>query len=556
LKYFGVCFGGERMKPVNQSKALFRGAFILTIAALITKILSAFYRIPFQNIVGDVGFYIYQQVYPFYGIAIVLSTTGFPVVISKLYAEQKEKGSTEKNQFLLLISFIFLQLFGFLCFSILYFGAEKIAQWMNDPNLSILLRVVSIVFLTFPIVSVLRGYYQGIGDMVPTALSQVGEQTTRVITIIFLAYLFTKKGYPLYLVGGGAMFGSITGSIVSAIILFTFLWIRKEWKLAALQQGMFTSYLVEARTIFKAMSFQGLTICISGMLMIFIQMADSLNLYSLLVSGGFDKDMAKSIKGIFDRGQPLIQLGTVAATSMSLSLVPLISSGRLKEKPEFLQHKIQLAIKISVVIAVGASAGLWAIIRPTNIMLFENDLGSSVLGILSFVIFFSSIISTIIAIMQGLGQLIFPAVIIAVSFPIKYSLNVLFIPLFGIIGAAASTLITLSIVCILLLSRFKRKVEVPIFPLRFLVTLLTATLTMILFLKGYLFVTDFIIGAKGVHRMAAAFQALSSASMGGFLFLFIIIRGRVFLDKELALFPLGSKLLLLSSRKDRGKKNE
>src|SRR3954462_12755550 len=75
-------FGKEIvMKSVHQSKALFRGTFILTIAALITKILSAFYRIPFQNIVGDVGFYIYQQIYPFYGIAIVLGTTGFPVVI-------------------------------------------------------------------------------------------------------------------------------------------------------------------------------------------------------------------------------------------------------------------------------------------------------------------------------------------------------------------------------------------------------------------------------------------------------------------------------------------
>ncbi|MFL6517300.1 MAG: hypothetical protein ACJ8GL_04410, partial [Bacillus sp. (in: firmicutes)] len=50
------------MKSVNQSKALFRGAFILMLAALLTKILSAFYRIPFQNIVGDIGFYIYQQV--------------------------------------------------------------------------------------------------------------------------------------------------------------------------------------------------------------------------------------------------------------------------------------------------------------------------------------------------------------------------------------------------------------------------------------------------------------------------------------------------------------
>jgi O-antigen/teichoic acid export membrane protein len=543
------------MKHEYQSKTLFRGVFILTIAALLTKVLSAFYRIPFQNIVGDVGFYIYQQVYPFYGIAIVLSTTGFPVVISKLYAEQKEKGDQEKNRFLLFISFVYLQLFGFLFFSILYFGAEKIAQWMNDPNLSILLRVVSIVFLTFPIVSLLRGYYQGNGDMVPTALSQVGEQTIRVLTIILLSYLFTKKGYSLYLVGGGAMFGSITGSILAALILFSFLWIRKEWKLVTPYQGRYSSYSVEAARIFKALAFQGLTICISGMLMIFIQMADSLNLYSLLVSSGFEKDMAKSIKGIFDRGQPLIQLGTVAATSMSLSLVPLISSSRIKEKPEFLQDKIQLAIKISAVIALGASVGLWAIIRPTNTMLFENELGSSVLGVLSFVILYSSIISTIVAIMQGLGHLLFPAVAIAFSFPIKYFLNILLIPFFGTMGAAVSTIITLSIVCILLWVRFKKITAVPTFSFRFLATLMIASLALILFLKGYLYITDFIIGSQGAGRLGAAFQALSSAFLGGFLFLLIIIRGEIFLDKELALFPLGSKLLLLSSRKDRGKKN-
>src|SRR3954453_12858040 len=135
------------MKVINQEKNLFKGTLILTFAALLIKILSAFYRIPFQNIVGDIGFYIYQQVYPFYGIAIVLSTTGFPVVISKLYAEQKQKGDDEKSRLLLFVSFIYLQLFGFICFVILYFGAESIAVWMNDPHLSILLRVVSIVFL-------------------------------------------------------------------------------------------------------------------------------------------------------------------------------------------------------------------------------------------------------------------------------------------------------------------------------------------------------------------------------------------------------------------------
>jgi O-antigen/teichoic acid export membrane protein len=534
-------------QPVNQSKALFRGAFILTIAALITKVLSAFYRIPYQNIVGDVGFYIYQQVYPFYGLAIVLSTTGFPVVISKLYAEQKAKGNEEKNRFLLFTSYLYLQLFGVLCFLILYFGAGQIALWMKDEHLSILLKVVSFVFLTFPFVSLLRGYYQGNGDMVPTALSQVGEQTTRVLTIIFLALLFTKKGYSLYLVGGGAMFGSITGSVLSAIILFIFLWIRKEWKQLIPAKDMFREHLQEVKAVFKAMTYQGLTICISGMLLIFIQMADSLNLFSLLVSSGVKADMAKSLKGIFDRGQPLIQLGTVAATSMSLSLVPLISSSRLKEKPEFLLDKIKVTIKITLVIAIGAAAGLCTIIRPTNTMLFENSFGSPVLGALSFVILFSSIISTMIAIMQGLGVLTYPAITICAALPIKYFLNILLVPMFGTMGAAAATLITLAIVSVVLAVKIRLMLKVPLFSVRFLSILIGGTLAMVLFLKGYLYITHF-------HgRLGAAFQALSSAILGGLLFLFIIIRGRIFLAEELTLFPLGSKLLIFA-KKDRGKR--
>jgi O-antigen/teichoic acid export membrane protein len=539
------------MKPVNQSKALFRGAFILAVAALITKILSAVYRIPFQNIVGDVGFYIYQQVYPFYGLAIVLATTGFPVVISKLYAEQREKRDPEKTRRLLFVSFIILQLFGLLCFLILYFGAGYIASWMNDEKLAILLRVVSIVFLLFPIVSILRGYYQGKGDMLPTALSQVGEQLIRAFTILFFAYSLTRLGYSLYLIGGGAMFGSITGIMVSAIILFTFLYIRKEWRIIAPRKGMLNGYQHEVSVIFKTLTFQGLTICISGMLMIFIQMADAMNLYSLLTENGYEKDMAKAVKGVFDRGQPLIQLGTIVAASMSLSLVPLITSARIKKDTSFLQDKIQLAIRISLVIGVGASVGLWAIIEPANIMLFEDNSGSSVLGILSFVILLSSIITTMVAIMQGLGSLLFPAAVVLATFPLKYILNALLVPIFGTMGAAFATLITLALVCLLLYVKFKRMQSSTVLTVHFLRTLLTAALLMVLLLKGCLALTNMITIPAGTERLMAAFQALGCAFSGGFLFLFIIIRGGVFLEKELSLFPFGSKLSLLLPKKNR-----
>ncbi|WML41893.1 oligosaccharide flippase family protein [Neobacillus sp. OS1-2] len=539
------------MNTMNQSKSLFKGAFILTIAAILTKILSAFYRIPFQNIVGDIGFYIYQQVYPFYGMAIVLATTGFPVVISKLYAEQRETGNDSKSRLLLLVAFVFLQVVGIICFLVLYIGAKGIANWMNDPQLAILLRVVSIVFLTFPLVSILRGYYQGIGNMVPTALSQVGEQSVRVLTILFLSYLFMQKGYSLYLVGGGAMFGSITGSIVAAVILFMFLLVRKEWKEVKPEQRMSQNSWTEVKGIVKALIFQGLMICLSGMLMIFIQLADSLTLYPLLVAGGMEADLAKSMKGIFDRGQPLIQLGTVAATSMALTLVPLISRARLAEKSDELHDKVQLALKVSTVIGLGASAGLWAIIEQTNTMLFENQWGSSVLGVLGFVILFTSIISTVIAIMQGLGSLLFPAFAVVVSFPLKYSLNSIFIPLYGTMGAAISSLLSLGLVSCLLFLKFRKMTIRPLFDWHFIRIVLMAAVLLVLFLKGYIVVTDYVVNLFVLHRLGAAMQALSAVGLGGLLFLLVIIRGNVFREEELALFPFGSKLIHLIARKDR-----
>ncbi len=58
--------------PKSQLKRTMEGAFILTIASFI-KILSAVYRVPFQNLVGDRGFYVYQQVYPIYGLAMTLA---------------------------------------------------------------------------------------------------------------------------------------------------------------------------------------------------------------------------------------------------------------------------------------------------------------------------------------------------------------------------------------------------------------------------------------------------------------------------------------------------
>ena len=146
---------------------------IFSLAGILSKILSAVYRVPFQNIVGDVGFYIFQQVYPMIGISVMLATSGFPVIISKLL---NDYGTQTGQKFSACLCF-FCRLVGLGFFLLLFAGAVAIAGFMGDPALAGVIRAVSFSYLLLPLVSLLRGYFQGSERMLPTALSQIGEQT-------------------------------------------------------------------------------------------------------------------------------------------------------------------------------------------------------------------------------------------------------------------------------------------------------------------------------------------------------------------------------------------
>lgn len=68
---------------------------------------------------------------------------------------------------------------------------------------------------------------------------------------------------------------------------------------------------------------------------------------------------AKEWKGVYDRGQPLLQLGTVVANSFALALVPVIS-GFVQSKSQLeLLNKIKLALRVSATIGALLRSGWW-----------------------------------------------------------------------------------------------------------------------------------------------------------------------------------------------------
>lgn len=513
---------------LKKYNAFVSGAIILTIATFITKVLSAFYRIPYQNIAGDIGFYIYQQIYPIYGFCLILATYGFPIIVSRMVAQRVEKGKKEEAEAVISISFWFLLVVGTLGFITLFFGARSIAEMMGDHELYKLIRVISVSFLLMPFLSVTRGYFQGFGNMMPTAVSQVMEQIVRVSIIVLLSLFLVAEGFDLYTVGAGAMLGSVVGSLIGILVLLFYL--RNDFQTIFLRGW---SAISNKRTIIRTLFWQGIAICISNLVLIFIQMADAVSLYSLLIQGGEHPEFAKTLKGVYDRSIPLMQLGTVITTSFSLSLIPVITAAKERGDYQFIREKVQLAMKITFAIGLAASLGLASIISPTNIMLFKNNDGSDILAILAISILFSSISITTASILQGLGESAKPAFFVILGGLVKLLLNYMLMPQFGIKGAAFATVIALLCIAICNSAWLIHVLHEPLIEKRAMLGVVIGGVGMVAVLTGLLHICgEFGMKINEEHRGRATLEALMGVMIGGALYIFLIMKLHVFTKLE------------------------
>ncbi|WJE15891.1 polysaccharide biosynthesis protein [Halobacillus sp. ACCC02827] len=421
----------------TRSNSFLKGAFILTLAGLISKVISAGYRIPLQNLTGDIGFYIYQQVYPILGVALLLGLYGFPAAISVLVAEKGERP--------LSIPSFYLPVFGYmsglclLIFSAGYLMASDLASVMGDTRLVSALRASFAVFLLVPFAAIFRGVFQGRGNMGPTAISQITEQLLRV-GLILAAAISVMRGGEVYRIGLGAAAGSMLGAFGAAVLLYV--WFRKTpsfwtWERSSVDPKMGRRILLN-----------GIFICLNYMLLISLQLIDAFTMIPGLMDNGFSVREAREAKGVFDRGQPLVQLGTVLASSLALAVLPSINRKRWEKEKSAVERDAFRAVKFTLIIAAGAAVGLMYLFRDINISFFRDEAGTGPLRVFMFVIIFSSLIITLSSILQGLGYMRQTAGILVIGVVVKTLGNLVWIPAFGVYGTAVSSIIAVAFVLV------------------------------------------------------------------------------------------------------------
>ncbi len=209
-----------------KKSSLIYGASVLTIGAFLSKVIGSVYRLFLTYIIGGEGIGLYQMVFPVYSFLIVLCTGGIPLAISKIIAECNANQNYEQKKRVISLSLSILIILSIIFALILTLGAKKIAILQGNVLISDSYLVIAPALVFVSIVSVLRGYFQGECDFVPTAVSQIIEQVIKVLSGIVLAMALVK--YSIADAVTGAVLAVTISEFVCAVVMC--IWYAKHKK--------------------------------------------------------------------------------------------------------------------------------------------------------------------------------------------------------------------------------------------------------------------------------------------------------------------------------------
>lgn len=538
------------MAQEKASVQFVKGAAILGAAGLVSKLLGAVYRIPYQNIAGDIGLYVYMQVYPLYTTLLILATAGFPIAISKIVSERIAVGDAAGARKAFRVASITLVILGLFFFALLYGGAGLIARFMGDEHLTQPLRAVAWSLPLVPMVAILRGYFQGHQNMMPTGVSQVMEQLVRVIFILIAAFWAMNAYQDAYLAGTGAVFAAFPGAVTAVLVL---LWYWKKDKqtgpLSVAGEDQSSRSGWSNRQVIRSLLYYALPICLGALVLPLVPLVDSLTVVNMLQWSGMHEDGAKLLKGAFDRSQPLIQFGTFFATSLSLALVPAISEAVAQRQQRVIAGRSEVAIRLTFLLGLPASFGLALLAEPINVMLYGDDKGTQALAIQSFTILFATLSIASAGILQGLGRVMRPARNLFIGVMVKLVLNLALVPLWGISGAAAATVLAYFVAMGLNVLAVRKytgaRIGLKRIAWRPFLSVVAMAVVVLVVEWGMLFLLE---GVVGSNRILHTIVGLVAVAAGGAVYLVALLKTGGLTQADIRFLPKGERIASLLVR--------
>lgn len=440
-----------------KKQSLIKGSLVLGLAGMVAKVLGFFFRWPLIMLIGDEGIGYYQLSYPLYMFFVAMAS-GVPVAVSKMISEKNAMSDVEGSYEVVKESAYLMMTLGIGTSLILFFFAKPIINFLKwDMKSYYALIGISFAPMMVSFVSIFRGFFQGLQNMTPSGTSQIVEQIGRVIIGVGLAYILLPKGIEYS--AGGAAFGAAGGAFIACIYLwFKYLRVRNEMGIKKVKTN--TEVLNQILKIAIPISL-GATV---GTIM---NLIDSILVPQKLMESGVVN--ATALYGqLTGKAAVLVNIPLTLSMAICTSLIPIISEHYILNRKEEMQSKINIAMKLSAVIALPCTLGMFCLAGPImKLVFFDKYEGIEILRYLSISIPFIIVTQTTTSILQATNHYIRPVINLVIGCVVKIILTAVLVPIpsinvFGAVIASISAYVVVTILNLISL-KIKTKCKVSIY---------------------------------------------------------------------------------------------
>lgn len=453
-----------------MSSKLLRGTFILTLGTIISKVLGLFYVIPFYHIVGSEGQALYAFSYIPYTIFISIATAGVPLAVSKFISKYNALEEYAVGRKLFKSGLIIMMCTGILSFLALYFLAPYIAGMStntdveaNVKDVTTVIRAVSFALIVVPIMSLIRGFFQGHQSMGPSAVSQVIEQIVRITFVLAGAYVVLNfmKGTITEAVSA-ATFAAFIGAIGGLMSLLWY-WYKRKSHLNELLLHDKGSMDISLKEMYKEIIIYAAPFVFVGIANPLFQFIDQITFIKTMNSIGYNDEGAKEAFAVITmQTHKLVIIPVSLATAFSLTLVPSITKAFVDNDRASLNHQLNQAFQVVLFLTLPAVVGLSMLAEPLFTLFYEHsELGTEVLRTYAPVAVLFAYFLVTAAILQGINEQRFTVLSLLVGLLLKLSLNIPLIKLMETEGAIVATAIGYMAAIIINLVVINRFAEYP-----------------------------------------------------------------------------------------------
>ena len=426
-----------------KKQSLIKGSLILGIAGILTRFLGIFFRWPLFMLIGDEGVGYYQMAYPLYMFFIAMAS-GIPIAMSKMISESNAINDIKTSFQVVKESAILTIFIGTGTSLILFLFSKQIINFLNWDYKA----YYSLIGISFA--PIFRGFFQGFQNMTPSAISQILEQIGRVVFGVGLAYILLPKGIEFS--AGAASFGATAGGVLAGgFLYFKYRKTKKAFKVSKIKSN--PDILTKILKISIPISL-GATV---GTIMSLI---DSILVPQKLLQAGFHKTKATILYAqLTGKASVIVNIPLTLSMALCTSLIPIIAECYILKKKEEIKNKVNLSMKISLVIAIPCMFGLFFMAEPImRLILPGRSEGGNILKYLSLSIPFIIITQTTTSILQSVGSYIVPIINLLIGCIFKIIITIGLVPInniniYGAVIASISAYIIVSILNIIVMKK-------------------------------------------------------------------------------------------------------